>query len=230
MATIMDTVVIDSAQTASSMEIAIPAEVTEEEDFPPLEPISLIIAKTNNWDSKNEGETFTIEFDASGGSGEYKFELIQPEFLLENLDQYGTFTWTPDFDFVTPDEQLKSVLLKIKVFDSEGNEYYESVPIYVQHVNRPPVVKELPTFYVQYAKENTYQLKKDGLTFDPDGDSIIFIPVLKELPQGMQVSKDGVITWRPSRTQINYLRGNPLYLSFTVEDFLSQIRKVKMIQ
>jgi hypothetical protein len=89
----------------------------------------------------------------------------------------------------------------------------------VEHVNRPPVVNELPTFYIQYNRENTYQLKKDGITFDPDGDSIVFTPVLKELPQGMVVNKNGLIKWSPSRRQINYLHENPLYLSFTVEDY-----------
>lgn len=214
---IMDTVKIDSKQHTLAIDSAI---VQADEEIPVLEPISLMVTKTNNWDSKNEGETFNIEFLAKGGSGEYKFELIQPEFLLEKLDQYGSFSWTPDFDFVTPEENIKSVLLKIKVFDTEGNEYFESVPIYVHHVNRPPVVNDLPTFYIQYNKENTYLLKKDGLTYDPDGDSIIFIPVLKELPQGMTVSKNGAIKWKPSRTQRNYLIDNgPINLSFTVEDY-----------
>jgi len=216
---VIDTIAVDSTKVEPTPEITDSEAIEEEEEQPPLEPISMMISKTKNWDTKDEGETFNIEFSAKGGSGEYKFELIQPEFLMENLDPYGTFSWTPDFNFVSTDESIKSALLKIKVFDTEGQEYYESVPIYVQHVNRPPVVKELPTFYIQYTKDNIYQLKKDGLTFDPDGDSIIFKPVLKELPQGMQVSREGVIKWRPSRTQINYLRGNPMYLSFTVEDY-----------
>ena len=215
---VIDTVQIDSAEKTAEQESPVNDE-EESEVSVALDPITMVITKTNNWDSKNEGETFNIEFSAQGGSGEYKFELLQPESLMENLNQYGIFNWTPDFNFVRPEENVKSVLLKIKVFDTEGNEYFETVPIYIQHVNRPPVVNELPTFYIQYTKENTYQLKKAGLTFDPDGDSIIFIPVLKELPQGMTVSKNGVIKWKPSRTQINYLRQNPLYLSFTVEDY-----------
>jgi hypothetical protein len=58
-----------------------------------------------------------------GGSGEYKFELLDPSFLMENLDQYGNFSWKPDFDFVTPDEIIKSIPIKIKVFDTEGNDF-----------------------------------------------------------------------------------------------------------
>jgi hypothetical protein len=138
---------------------------------------------------------------------------------MENLDQYGNFNWEPGFDFVAPDEIIKSIPIKIKVFDTEGNEFFETISLFVEHVNRPPVVNELPTFYIQYNRENTYRLKKEGLTFDPDGDSIVFTPVLKELPQGMLVNKDGLIKWNPSRRQINYLHENPLYLSFTVEDY-----------
>ena len=212
----MDTVEINSVESISEEG---ELDNTSETATQNTDPVSMIYSNKDDWDTQNEGETFNIEFGATGGSGDYKFELLQPDFLMENLDQYGTFSWTPDFDFVSPDEVIKSVFLKIKVFDTEGNEYYESVPIYVNHVNRPPIVNEIPTFYIQYNKENIYQLKKEGLTYDPDGDSIIFKPVLKELPQGVSLSNDGVIRWRPSRSQVNYLRQDPIYLSFTVQDY-----------
>jgi len=214
----VETIVIDSVENPSTNNVE-ELQATDEPANQHMEPISLIFEKIDNWNTKNEGESFNIEFSATGGSGNYKFELIQPEFLMENLDQYGTFSWTPGFDFVSAAEKVKSVMLKIKVFDTERNEYYESVPIYVNHVNRPPIVNEIPTFYIQYNKENIYHLKKDGLIYDPDGDSIIFKPVLKELPQGGTLSKDGIINWKPSRSQVNYLRQNPIYLSFTVEDY-----------
>jgi hypothetical protein len=207
---------VDSTVTtpAESPPASIEAEATQV-----LEPISLVLSKTKDWDTLKEGEKFDLQLAATGGSGEYKFELLDPSFLMENLDQYGNFSWKPDFDFVTPDEIIKSIPIKIKVFDTEGNEFFETISLFVEHVNRPPVVNELPTFYIQYNRENTYQLKKDGITFDPDGDSIVFTPVLKELPQGMVVNKNGLIKWSPSRRQINYLHENPLYLSFTVEDY-----------
>jgi hypothetical protein len=207
---------VDSTVTtpAESPPASIEAEATQV-----LEPISLVLSKTKDWDTLKEGEKFDLQLAATGGSGEYKFELLDPSFLMENLDQYGNFSWKPDFDFVTPDEIIKSIPIKIKVFDTEGNDFFETISLFVEHVNRPPVVNELPTFYIQYNRENTYQLKKDGITFDPDGDSIVFTPVLKELPQGMVVNKNGLIKWSPSRRQINYLHENPLYLSFTVEDY-----------
>lgn len=200
------------------------------EEIKALDPITISFEKHKGWDTKAEGETFEISFTASGGSGEFKFELLEPGFLMENLDQYGIFVWTPDFDFVTSEQSIQSVILKIKAFDTEGNEVIESVPVYVEHVNRPPVVNELPTFYIQYNIDNIYQLNKKGIVYDPDGDSIIFSPVLKELPQGMVLSAAGKITWNPSRRQLNYLYANPIYLSFTVEDYPAGAKSIGQIK
>ena len=193
-------------------------------------PISIILPDTKDWDTKNEGELFSFEFKATGGSGDYKFELLAPEYLMEYLDRYGNFKWIPDYSEVTSVEIIKSIQLKLKVFDNEGNEAFANVPIYIKHVNRPPEVNELPTFYIQFDSPNTYQLKKQGLAFDPDGDSIIFNPVLKELPQGMTLNNNGEIFWKPSTRQFNYLRANPIYLSFTVEDYPEGAKTIGQIK
>ena len=182
-------------------------------------PISIILPANTDWDTRSENQSFSFEITATGGSGAYKFELLEPENLMEYLDQYGNFSWTPDFDVVQQNEVIKSIKLRIKVFDTNGNDAFASFPIYIKHVNRPPIVNELPTFYIQYNTENVYQLDKTGLAFDPDGDSIVFRPVLKELPERMKMNKNGEIRWKPSRRQFTYLSSNPLFLSFTVEDY-----------
>lgn len=196
---------------------------------PTFEPISLLLPTTEHWDTKNEGEPFDFELEASGGSGNYKFELLEPEILMGNLDQYGNFKWSPDFDNTSREEYSKSTLLKIKVFDTDGNEDVKTLPIYVNHVNRPPVVNELPTFYIRYDSPNTYHLNKEGLAYDPDGDSIIFKPVLKELPQGMTLNKKGELFWKPSKRQFSFLQEKPLYLSFTVEDYPDGVKTIGQI-
>ena len=185
----------------------------------PSQALSIVLPEGDDWRTRREGEPFEINFDVEGGSGDYKFELLEPDFLMHNLDRYGTFKWTPDMDFVSKQEKVKSVILKIRAFDTEDHEEIISVPLNVEDINRPPVVSELPTFYITYNRPNTYNLKKDRLVYDPDGDSIIFRAVLKELPQGMKLSHNGELYWKPSRRQFNYLRANPLYLSFTVEDY-----------
>lgn len=213
---IIPEVVESDSTNASSTEIAGGDPV---EDVVRLVPIAIQMPSKNNWETKKEGEAFSFKFEATGGSEDYKFELLEPEYLMSNLDQYGNFSWTPDFDVVSPDEMVKSIILKIKAFDTEGADDIKTIPIYVKHVNRPPIVNELPTFYIQYNSENTYQLNKKGLAYDPDGDSIIFKPVLKELTQGMTLDNNGELYWKPSRRQFNFLSKDPLYLSFTVEDY-----------
>lgn len=191
---------------------------SEEDDNRIVAPISIHLPTSNNWDETKEGDSFSFELKATGGSGEYKFELIEPSELMEYLDQYGNFKWTPDFEFTSLQEKTKTIFLNIKAFDTSGNNGFATIPLYIHHVNRPPVVHELPTFYVQFNGKNKYELNKKGLIYDPDGDSIIFKPVLKELPQGGKLSEKGEITWEPSKKQFNFLSQNPMYLSFIVED------------
>ncbi len=188
-------------------------------EVPERLPLSFVLPKFRNWDRKKEGQAFSFKIDAAGGSEDYKFELLEPEHFMENLDQFGNFNWTPDYDITTREEFSKIILLNVKVFDTEGKEAYKAIPIYVEHVNRPPVVNEFPTFYIQFNSPNTYQLKQDGLAYDLDGDSIIFHPVLKDLQQGMTLNKQGEIYWKPSRWQFNALSKKQIVLSFTVVDY-----------
>lgn len=206
------------------------AVVVEQPVVQKSDPLRITYEKPSGWDTAKEGEDFEILFKATGGSDSYKFELLEPEFLMENLDQYGHFSWTPGFDFVSSGERIKHVLLKIKVFDSDGTEVFENVPLFVEHVNRPPIVNELPPFYIQYNIDNIYQLNKKGIAYDPDGDSLIFKPVLEELPQGMKLNHRGQISWNPSRRQLNYLHANPLYISFTVEDYPSGEKAIGQVK
>jgi len=201
-------------------EIPEPAEVGVVGNIPSvIEPLSIVLPDTKNWNSTKEGEGFNFRITAKGGSGTYRYELLEPAFLLESLDGQGDFNWIPDYDFVQTAEIIRTFLLKVKIFDSEGNEITENIPLTVEHVNRQPNVGELPVFYIQFNAENSYVLKKDGIIYDPDGDSLIFKPVLKELPQGMEIDTNGRMKWFPSVRQFNYLRANPMYLSFTVEDY-----------
>jgi hypothetical protein len=193
-------------------------------------PLAFHLPDREGWDFKKEGESFSFELIPSGGSGNYTFELISPAFLMSNLDKYGQFSWTPPFDFVQREEEMKDQALKIKLFDDAGNDTIRTVVLHIQHVNRPPEVNPLPVFYIQYDKSNTYNLKETGLIEDPDGDSIIFRPVLKELPQNMQLGAAGIITWKPSVSQFHKLRSNPLELTFTVEDYPAGLKSIGQLR
>jgi len=195
-----------------------------------LPPIILIKPSGKSWNLKKEGENFSFNLKATGGSENYTFELMGPEFLMANLDKFGHFNWQPDFDFTGIAKDFSALSLKIRVFDDEGNEKTDDVIITVQNVNRPPIINELPTFYIRYNKLNKYDLKSSGLVYDPDGDSIIFKPVLKELPQGMRISSGGFITWKPSVRQFKSLSSKPIYLTFNVEDFPHKAGSTGQIQ
>jgi hypothetical protein len=196
----------------------------------PNGPLRLLAPETAMWNEKAENETFSFQFDAGGGMGEYTFEVLEPEMLMEQLDRYGNFEWTPGYDAVSAEEQEKTFHLSVRLRDGAGNDTTRTFRLYVRHQNRPPVVSELPTFYIQYEKNNKYALQKSGLIYDPDGDSIIFKTALKELPQGMRMGPDGVITWKPSVRQFNYLRNEPIYLSFSVEEVYGDARSIGQLK
>jgi hypothetical protein len=87
----------------------------------------------------------------------------------------------------------------------------------VLHKNRPPVVEDLPVFYVRQASANRYQISSDYV-IDPDGDPLVFKPIQSQMPEGANLSSGGLLTWTPSRSQFNALKGNPLVINFIVED------------
>ncbi len=214
---INEPIIVNSESTQMGKEII--AVVSETDKDTTLIPISILLPSSKKWDTRNEGEAFSFKFGIIGGSGNHKFEVLEPGFLMEKLDEYGNFKWETNFDVAIAEEHIKSIPVKIRVFDTSEKDDIKTISLYVRHVNRPPVVNELPTFYIQYNAKNIYHLKKNGLVYDPDGDSIIFNPVLKELPQGMSMDKQGDIVWKPSRRQFNFLRNGPIFLSFILEDY-----------
>jgi hypothetical protein len=57
-----------------------------------------------------------------------------------------------------------------------------------------------------------------GSVRDQDGDPIVFVPILDEMPEGMKLTAAGEITWDPSVVQFNLLKRGPRYMEFYVED------------
>jgi hypothetical protein len=87
----------------------------------------------------------------------------------------------------------------------------------VLHQNRPPIVDDLPTFYVKQSTQNQYQISDDYVT-DLDGDPISYKPIVSQMPEGMHFSSQGLITWNPSRNQFIALKNNPLAVEFVAQD------------
>jgi hypothetical protein len=183
-----------------------------------------------NWNRRREGHAFDFMIGARGGSGSYTFELIEPSALADKLSPDGRFAWTPDYNTVTSREGVKVFNLRLRIRDTGGQDSISQFMLWVDHVNRPPVVNELPTFYIQYNQLNRFDLSRGGMIADPDGDSLIFKPALQEMPQGMTLSPRGLLEWRPSVRQFNQIREKPIYLTFLVDDYPAGERTVGQLR
>ena len=59
----------------------------------------------------------------------------------------------------------------------------QPVTFTVVHVNRPPVVEDLPVFYVRQSTNNVYQVPSE-FAYDPDGDPLVFKSIQSQMPEG----------------------------------------------
>ncbi len=154
---------------------------------------------------------------ASGGSGNFRFSLVDGKNLGIEMDSTGKLTWMPDYDFVDRLEESKDVPVIIEVRDNEGNIAKKQVSFTVVHVNREPTIGELKNFYIRYGQENNYQIDLNAI-IDPDNDPVIFKSIPQSMPEGAQLSEKGLFSWKPSLSQFSRLKSDPIRLPFLVED------------
>lgn len=134
-----------------------------------------------------------------------------------HFDSLGNFQWTPSFDLVNRVEKTKDFSFIFKAIWPNGKRASKTVTFTVNHVNRPPVVEEIPAFYVKQSSMNSYQVSGD-FVYDPDGDPLVFKSVQSHMPEGAQLTAQGLFTWSPSRSQFSSIKNNPLYIDFIVQD------------
>lgn len=148
------------------------------------------------------------------------FSIEGDEDLGIKFDSAGNFYWQPSYDLVDRVERMKefSIIIEANWPNlSRARKVRETVTLLVKHVNRPPVVEEIPVLYVRQSTTNTYQIPSE-LVYDLDGDPLVFESVLSSMPEGAKLSAQGQFTWTPSRTQFISLRKEPLAVEFIVED------------
>jgi hypothetical protein len=173
-----------------------------------------------NWNVINEGETleFTLAWMADEDESQPMYALIGAEGLGVQFDSLGHFRWTPDFKLVDRLEEKKEFPMIFEAFWPGGRRTRQTINFVVRHGNRPPVVEELPVFYVRQAVNNTYQIPTNEYVYDPDGDPLVFKAIPSQMPEGAMLSAKGLLTWRPSRNQFYQLSREPLMLEFIVQD------------
>lgn len=171
-----------------------------------------------SWYHINEGDTINYQFEViNKDTLDFKFNIIGTDGTYLNFDSLGNFSWTPNYDLVDRIAESKAVSFIVEASSSQIK-ISKELQFDVAHKNRPPVVGELPVFYVRQNYPNDYYLNQNRQVNDPDEDPIVFHALLKELPQGASLSELGVLSWTPSRGQFRSLKTSPIKINFTVQD------------
>lgn len=141
------------------------------------------------------------------------------------FDSIGNFSWKPSFDFVDRVAGTKDISVMFEATwkeerpegQSEIKRVRQEVTFTVVHVNRSPVVEDLPIFYVKQSTVNTYQFPPEYV-YDPDGDPMVFKSIQSQMPEGATLSSQGQFSWSPSRGHFAGLKNNPVFIEFIVQD------------
>ncbi|GIV36555.1 MAG: hypothetical protein KatS3mg032_0934 [Cyclobacteriaceae bacterium] len=180
----------------------------------------IVFPDSAGWNILREGEEVRLQFRALPGNGFGGFSVTAEEAVLKSgltVDTTGMLSWTPPFTLVNRLERVKEIPLTLTAQWHDGTRVRKNITLLVHHTNRPPVVEELPVFYVRQGTRNTYTISSDYV-YDPDADPLVFRPVASQMPEGAVLSEKGVLTWAPGRLQFNALKNNPLTVEFVVQD------------
>jgi hypothetical protein len=180
--------------------------------------VNLIFPSQTDWNVVKEGTKLEFHLKALGGSNaQYTFSIPSGKIAGVTLDSLGNFSWTPSFDFVDRLAESKVVQMLFEAKNAQGESATQPIDFKVLQVNRPPVVTELKTLYLQNNVLNTYSIDAEAVN-DPDKDPIVFVAITEQMPEGAKLSSKGEFTWKPSIGQFNQLKSKPITLEFLVED------------
>lgn len=181
------------------------------------DPYELVFPDSINWRQFKENQEIAFALTNTTPGIPVQYSVEAPADLNFQFDSLGHFCWKPTFDLVDRVEGSKDFNFIFQADWQDGNRYRKTITFTVYHVNRPPVVEEIPVFYVRQSSQNTYQIPTKHV-FDPDGDPLVAIPVVSQMPEGANLSSLGLFTWNTSRSQFNSLRNKPLTIEFIVQD------------
>jgi hypothetical protein len=174
----------------------------------------LIFPQNEKWNEIQENGELNFQLKTDDHA---TYSIIGGEDLGIKFDSLGNFYWKPSFDLVDRVALTKEFPLVFEATYPDHRRERKTINFIVHHVNRPPVVDELPVFYVKQSFRNVYQFPTEYV-YDPDGDPIVFKSSLSNMPEGSGLTSQGQFTWSPSRSQFNSLKVAPLMLEFIVQD------------
>jgi hypothetical protein len=177
----------------------------------------LILPDSVGWNTLAENQRLSFNVRVSDPDDDVIFSIEGHDELGIQFDTLGRFQWIPGFNLVDRVEKSKDFTVIFQATWTDGRRSKKAVTFSLTHVNRPPVVEELPAFYLKQATANTYQVSSDYV-YDPDGDPLVFKSVPSQMPEGSGLSSQGVFSWSPSRSQFASLKSSPLSVEFIVQD------------
>lgn len=175
----------------------------------------MIFPYKEGWNVVAENDTLSFKINSTTPNA--YFFIKGSEGLNISFDHHGKFLWVPGFDLVDRVALKKDFSLVFGASFGDSVTIKKTITFTVKHTNRPPVVDELPMFYVKQASRNIYQFGSEYV-HDPDGDPIVFKAIPSQMPEGASLNSGGQLEWMPSRSQFVALRANPVTLEFTVQD------------
>lgn len=179
----------------------------------------LIFPDSSGWNIIKENEVLSFQVRTTDPDPPL-FSLEGGDNLKIQFDSVGNFRWQPSYDLVDRVTRMKDFTIIIEAswpHLPNSKRVRESVTFVVSHVNRPPVVEEMPVFYVKQSNTNTYQFPPE-FVYDQDGDPLVFKSILDKMPEGSSLSSQGQFSWNPSRSQFMSMRKTPLVVEFIVQD------------
>lgn len=179
----------------------------------------LIFPDSTGWNLIKENEILSFQVQTTDPDSAF-FSLEGGADLNIHFDSVGNFHWQPSYDLVDRVVRLKDFTV---IFEAswphapKKQRIRQTITFVVSHVNRPPVVEEIPVFYVKQSTNNTYQFPPEFI-HDLDGDPLVFKSILEKMPEGSVLSSQGQFTWNPSRSQFMALKREAHTLEFIVQD------------
>ena len=139
----------------------------------------LVFPDSTGWNLIKENQVVSFQVQTKDADSAF-FSLEGGEDLKIEFDSLGNFSWQPSYDLVDRVIRMKdfTVIIEASWPHAPGNKRIrQTVTFVVSHVNRPPVVEEMPVFYVKQSTNNIYQFPPE-FVYDLDGDPLVFKSVL----------------------------------------------------
>lgn len=177
---------------------------------------NLVFPDSAGWNILQENQELTFKVRTTSADPA-RFSIEGTENTGIQFDSLGNFRWKPSFDLADRVSRTREITVIFQADWADNKRERKPITFVVNHVNRPPVVEDLPVFYVKQATSNTYQISADYV-YDQDGDPLVFKSIPVQMPEGASLSSQGQLSWTPSRGQFASLRANPVFVEFLVQD------------